>query len=616
MKKLLTLLTILILTVGLVGCDFLPFMNKAPVIYSLISEKTTIHPGEEVKIQVKASDPNGDSLVYTWNATGGKINGTGSEVIWVAPQEIGEYTITVKVSDSKVDVSKSIQISVQPLPNEAPVISSLTVEKSVVQPEEKVKVQVQASDPDGDVLTYTWTVTGGSIEGTGSEVFWIASQTDGNYTITVEVSDGRDTVTGSINIQVNTAPIIEEISASSSSVLVNGTLTLTAIVNDPTGDNLTYRWEDAIGEVLGTEPSLEWHAPDTYGVYPVTLYVSDGIFESSKTININVEDDSHHAPEIQEVAITTPYFESQVVVDSVLAAGRLYAVWPIFVDVDESDQLDIQATADVGEVEIFASEYETICFWVAPDVAGEYTLTFTVTDGIYTVVKEYPVQVVENSCPEIDAIYINNELITDNYYQAAPGEEITISVLASDSDNDAPLEYKIIDPYYEIWNTNELTFTAPMEEEMDEIWIYVFDGLQVRVASVIIDVDNGADNNTNDQNAIDQNAIDQINNLISRFVNDYENQDINSILSYTDSSYQAELKSRLNRYFELERVSNLTIRKLSEIIEVDGEFEVQVAVQGDFYVLFETFPNSLIRVFTFWFTYDEYGNILISSVWL
>ena len=60
-----------------------------------------------------ASDADGDKLDYVWQATGGKLVGTGADMQWIAAGEPGEYTITVEVSDNKGGVTSfSIQVSV------------------------------------------------------------------------------------------------------------------------------------------------------------------------------------------------------------------------------------------------------------------------------------------------------------------------------------------------------------------------------------------------------------------------------------------------------------------------------------------------------------------------
>jgi hypothetical protein len=54
-----------------------------------------------------------------------------------------------------------------------------------------VSLTANATDPDGDTLLYTWTVTGGRISGDGANVTWdLSGVSPGTYTANVEVDDG------------------------------------------------------------------------------------------------------------------------------------------------------------------------------------------------------------------------------------------------------------------------------------------------------------------------------------------------------------------------------------------------------------------------------------------
>lgn len=76
--------------------------------------------------------------------------------------------------------------------NHPPVISNLTANPSSIDINGTTTITCTASDQDGDTLTYTWTKTGGTFEGStlGSSVTWKAPSTEGNYTVECEVSDG------------------------------------------------------------------------------------------------------------------------------------------------------------------------------------------------------------------------------------------------------------------------------------------------------------------------------------------------------------------------------------------------------------------------------------------
>jgi outer membrane protein OmpA-like peptidoglycan-associated protein len=67
------------------------------------------------------------------------------------------------------------------------------IERSVILPGESVRVRANASDSDGDTLTYEWSTTAGRIVGSGASVtFESTGMAPGaSATITVRVSDGR-----------------------------------------------------------------------------------------------------------------------------------------------------------------------------------------------------------------------------------------------------------------------------------------------------------------------------------------------------------------------------------------------------------------------------------------
>lgn len=75
--------------------------------------------------------------------------------------------------------------------NTIPVVQSVMVSPSAVDPGQTAMVTVTAVDVDMDPLTYSYTVNGGAINGTTASVQWIAPSSPGAYSVTVTVSDGR-----------------------------------------------------------------------------------------------------------------------------------------------------------------------------------------------------------------------------------------------------------------------------------------------------------------------------------------------------------------------------------------------------------------------------------------
>ena len=88
--------------------------DTPPVIVSLKAEDTGCRRNAPVALDCIAYDHDGDELIYQWTATGGEIKGEGPFVSWVAPDELGIYTVTVRVSDGKGgEAEESLDIEVE-----------------------------------------------------------------------------------------------------------------------------------------------------------------------------------------------------------------------------------------------------------------------------------------------------------------------------------------------------------------------------------------------------------------------------------------------------------------------------------------------------------------------
>jgi hypothetical protein len=181
-----------------------PTGNQPPVISSLVAQNQQLYPSGNTEIQCIAQDADGDQLNFTWAATGGDFSGAGPIIIWKAPPNYGTYTITVTVDDRKGgSVQTSLPITVSA--NQSPIISSLSPSPSSILYGGSAVLTCIASDPDGDVVRYSWSASEGSITGVGNKVTWIAPNKGGNYNITVIVSDGKGGETrGSVMVTVAT----------------------------------------------------------------------------------------------------------------------------------------------------------------------------------------------------------------------------------------------------------------------------------------------------------------------------------------------------------------------------------------------------------------------------
>ena len=123
------------------------------------------------------------------------------------------YTLTATASNIHGTVMDSIYISWGC--NVAPVISQLNLSSDIVYTGMQYDITVVAADPDGDAISYKWSVSGGTLDRDNEPtVKWTAPQAAGDYEVKVEVSDSKGAKTtravavyvGTLEIPQTTAP--------------------------------------------------------------------------------------------------------------------------------------------------------------------------------------------------------------------------------------------------------------------------------------------------------------------------------------------------------------------------------------------------------------------------
>lgn len=164
-----------------------------------------------------------------------------------------------------------------------------------------------SADPDGDGLSYTWKIakkpaaSRTRVVNEASETAQFFADVDGEYLITLTVSDGQLTASDEATWTVETpngGPIAD--AGGDQVVSVNDTVQLNGSGStDPDGDALTYNWQ-LISKPPGSFATLD--APrsatprfvaDIAGAYEAQLSVSDGSATSSAdTVRATASDNS------------------------------------------------------------------------------------------------------------------------------------------------------------------------------------------------------------------------------------------------------------------------------------------------------------------------------------
>jgi len=174
------------------------------------------------------------------------------------------------------------------LANHRPAIISLAAEQEEVLLLGSSQIACNASDPDGDELSYEWAASGGSIAGTGAVVNWVAPGEVGTYDITVLVTDSRGGEdTGSITLSVETSiPLtVEDLTVTADHKYLKETaggykvgktqeFRIACVASDTSGE-LIYEWSCTDGQISGEDSMITWTAPDVSGEATVTVIVTD-----------------------------------------------------------------------------------------------------------------------------------------------------------------------------------------------------------------------------------------------------------------------------------------------------------------------------------------------------
>lgn len=188
-KRYLIIVGIVVVVVVLSIVLYTMLANHRPLITSLEAEPEIVILSGTCQIVCSATDPDGDELTYGWSASGGGITEEGATVTWSAPDSVGSYTIAVMVTDSHGSTVTG-QATVTVRDNKPPTIDSVIADADQIAPLGTVSIRCNATDPDGDELSYQWLPYGGSISSAGATAKWTAPEATGAYGVLVVVTDG------------------------------------------------------------------------------------------------------------------------------------------------------------------------------------------------------------------------------------------------------------------------------------------------------------------------------------------------------------------------------------------------------------------------------------------
>jgi len=167
--------------------------GTAPTIELKIYEGPTYSQADDVcfsRIEAVVTGDPAPTVEFSKDDSGGAF---GSKKVQINLTKNNQsYTLTAKAKNSAGEASASINLNWGCAPiNSSPTID-LIATAAPLMTGTMYDITATASDPDGDSLTYEWTVSGGVLNGAGSNpVKWTTPNNAGTINISLKVLDGK-----------------------------------------------------------------------------------------------------------------------------------------------------------------------------------------------------------------------------------------------------------------------------------------------------------------------------------------------------------------------------------------------------------------------------------------
>ncbi|MDK2948414.1 MAG: hypothetical protein PWQ63_1574 [Methanolobus sp.] len=256
-------------------------------------EDQQVRENEMLVFTLNASDVDNDTLTYSASdMPAGASLGEESGIFTWTPSydQAGTYTVEFMVSDKIYTAFDTILIDVENV-NRGPTFGYIPAH--ITNETETLLIDLNATDPDGDSVTFSTTSKKGYV--LGDSFMWTPGYYDsGDHDIDFKVTDGHLTDNTTVHIKVYQTNMPPEIGGMNwYSVSENETLQFSVKARDGDNDPLTYSvnglprgasFNTSTGEFI-------WKPGYTQsGTYSVEFQVTDGELNASRAVSIRVSD--------------------------------------------------------------------------------------------------------------------------------------------------------------------------------------------------------------------------------------------------------------------------------------------------------------------------------------
>ncbi len=250
-------------------------------------------------------------------------------------------------------------------------------------------------------------------------------------------------------------PVITALEVMSDRVFPSGSTEIVCVASCPDGEELSYEWSCDDGEIEGTGATVTWTAPDSEGVYRITVTVT-AASGGQDTRDVTISVWANRPPIITSLTSnaswTTPAGDLQITCEA---------------EDPDGDELSYSWTATDGSI----SGTGATVTWTAPEDVGTYDITVVVSDdhgGSAT--RTLGVSVLTGQPPVIESLIVESDRVF-------PSGSTEIVCIASSPDGEE-LSYEWSCDDGEIEGTGAtVTWTAPDSEGTYRITVTVTAGI-------------------------------------------------------------------------------------------------------------------------------------------
>ena len=439
--------------------------NEGNPIITGLASSLTVDENQQSVIEFTVSDPQNDTITYSISGVdkdlfalifdGSAASLTMNAVDYENPTDSDAnniYSVSVNFSDDLNTTTQAIELLINNVNDNNPAFDPDFATAVSINENQNNVTTIQASDADGDDLTY-------SISGGDSSVFAISSsgvitmttnpdfESKSSYVFNCSISDGVNEAAAGMTVtilNVNEAPVFTSYTPgvqAQISAEENTTSLTTIAASDEDGDTLSFSISGSDASAftisdagtLSLSNSLDFENPsdtNTDNIYDFSVTVSDSALSASVNFSLSIQNTNDNAPVISDLALNTDVSNGQTSVTSVTVTDA------------DNDTPTLSLTGDDAAALNITSE-GVITFNTNPDYTSPidsdgdniYEFTVNASDADFTTTQSATVTVLEtNDPPTFNGL--------ESSYSVEENTVEVVSVSASDPDG-SPITFSL-----------------------------------------------------------------------------------------------------------------------------------------------------------------------------